>query len=384
MEKLKIIKDKDLAKYRCDICNSPKEFLFCNECFKGYNDYFKENINNFINTRNSLSTKINKLLIFNNEKSHKLNKKVIFDKLKETLESLINQEEIKNNKLNEESKKIEDLLKNQNEKNNNFSLVLKSYENDDKNDSIFNSSLNLKMDALEFESNSKLSDLKNEIFEINSKIIKFKKDHIYKLFEELFIEKKAVIKISEFFIDKQYHENNLNFSIILPSKTNSQANSFNEDLENKNDVIIGKEIKIDILKENDILLKRFILFFKTMISFLEKAYKKLKIKKIPFKMNNFKIEYKNGCEFNCELSKSKLNDQSVITNITKGYHLLNINYIFLIQNIFGDSIKLNDWFDISLFLNAQDEDIGSIKQILEESKNSGGEEEFCGFVVIDD
>lgn len=371
----------NIEKYRCNICNCPTQFLLCEECFKKDNSIFEENINKFINTRELLSKKIEMLLIYNKEKSKKLNKKVILDKYKENLDIQLNKETSKVKILEEESKKIEELLKQQKQKNDLFSSVLKSFENDDKKDSN-----NLEKDGSEFESNNKLSELKKKIFEINSKITNFKKDHISKLFKELFIERKAVIKISEFFTDKQYYDNSKNFSIILSSETSKNLkNNFKEDLDNNNnDIIIGKEIKIDILKENDILLKRFILFFKTMISFLEKAYKKLKIEKMPFKMNKFKIEYKNGYEFNCEINKSKLNEPSSINNITKGFHLLNINYIFLMQNIFGDSTNLNDWFDISWFLTDQDKNIGSIEKILEEAKNGGGEEEFCGFVVIDE
>ena len=122
-----------------------------------------------------------------------------------------------------------------------------------------------------------------------------------------------------------------------------------------------------------------------MISFLEKAYKKFKIK-MPFKINHFKIEYKNGFEYNFEINKTKLNDLSALNSVIKGYHLLNIDYNYLMQNIFGDSIKFNDWFDISKFFEflEKDYDIGSIDKIIEEAKNDKNQEEFLGFVVLDD
>ena len=116
-----------------------------------------------------------------------------------------------------------------------------------------------------------------------------------------------------------------------------------------------------------------------MISFLEKSYKRFKIE-MPFKINNSKIEYKNGFEYNLELNN--LNEESIIKSCTKGYHLLNINFMSLMQNIFGDSEKLGDWFDISLLLDGKDEDIGSIEKIREEEKNNK-EGEFNGFIIID-
>ena len=69
--------------------------------------------------------------------------------------------------------------------------------------------------------------------------------------------------------------------------------------------------------------------------------------------------------------------------MNKGYHLLNINYVYLMQNIFGDSITLDNWFDISLFLEGKDDNIGSMEKILEESKIVQKEDEFMDFLVID-
>ena len=142
-------------------------------------------------------------------------------------------------------------------------------------------------------------------------------------------------------------------------------------------------IKLNLLTEYDVLLKRLNSFFKTMVYFLEKAFNQFKIK-MPFKINQFKVEYKNGFEYNIEINKIQLNNQSEIRHVIKGYHLLSINYIYLMQNIFGDSIKLNDWFDFSFFLSEQNDDIGSIKTIIEDAKNEEKEKEYNGFIVIDD
>lgn len=119
-----------------------------------------------------------------------------------------------------------------------------------------------------------------------------------------------------------------------------------------------------------------------MVSFLEKTYKKFRLE-MPFKINNNKIEYKKGIEYTCEIDKSQLKDSMVINKANKGYHLLNINYMYLLQSIFGDSIKLNNWFDISLFLEGKENDLGSVEKILKESKIDKKEEEYIGFVVID-
>jgi hypothetical protein len=120
-----------------------------------------------------------------------------------------------------------------------------------------------------------------------------------------------------------------------------------------------------------------------MALFLENACNKFKIK-LPFKINNSKVEYKNGFKYNIEINKNQIKNQSALSNVIKGYHLLNINYIYLMENVYGDSIKLNDWFDISVFLPEQNDDIGSIKTILEESKNEKKEDEYNGFVIIDE
>lgn len=383
MEELNINKDNN--KYRCDICNNQNDYLLCIECFKKYNSCFKENLNNFINTRNSLSKKIDVLLSFHINKSEKLNKKIIKEKSKEVLESGIKQEEAKIKRYKEETNKYETLIINIKDNISGLSNFLKEFENDSNNEQnksdINNSSINLSNFILECN-NNQISILKSEILQINNKIKEFKKNYIINLFDELFFKKKTIIKISEFFMDKHNFENKMSFSIIKTS--NNTSYNENENVDNENDTLISKELKISLLNDNDILLKRFSLFFKSFISFLEKAYKKFKIK-MPFKLNHFKIEYKNGFEYNCEINKTKLTDQSAINTIVKGYHLLNINYNYLMQNIFGDSIKLNDWFDISKFFEflKKDYDIGSIKNILEDAKNDDNKKEYLGFVVID-
>ena len=333
-------------------------------------------------TRNLLSDKIKNILSFNTAKSERLNKAIIFNKCKQTLESQINQEKTEIEKYQKEFKKYDELLIKQKDKNSGLKCILSDLEkgeiNNFKEESIFDSEVNLTKFILKSENNNNITHLKKQIFEMNNEIRKVKKKYIYDLFDELFIKKKSIIKIFDFFENKQYQKNNINFSII---KINNSTNIESKDIESDNS--INKQIKIDLLKENDIYIKRFSLFIKSMFSFLEKCYKKFQLK-MPFKTNNYKIVYKNEFEYNCEINKHKLNDSSIINSIIKGLHLLNINYMYLIQHIFGDTIKLNDWFDISLFLTSQDDDIGSLEKILEDAKKDNGEEEFIGFVIIDE
>ena len=382
MEEFSILKENNMNICRCDICNSPEELLLCNKCFDSYNKEFEVNLNKFTTTRNFLSEKIKKILSFNTAKSERLNKAIIINKYKQTLESLINQEKSKLDKCQKESKEYEDLLIKQKETNSRLKSILNDLEKGEsiyepQNDTIFESEINLTKFIVDNKNsnNDNISNLKRQIFEMNNEIRKVKKEYIYDLFEKLFIKKKSIIKISDFFKNAQYQENNMNFSII---KINNSLNSDNKDFEN--DISINKEINIDLLKENDIYLKRFSSFIKSMFSFLEKCYKKFQLK-MPFKTNKYKIVYKNEFEYNCDINESKIKDLSPINSIIKGLHLLNINYIYLMQYIFGDTIKLNDWFDISLFLTSQSDDVGSLEKILEDAKNGEVEEVFEGFLV---
>lgn len=382
MEEFSILKKNNMNISRCDICNSPEELLLCNNCFDSYNKEFEDNLKEFTTTRDELSKQITILLSFNLAKSERLNKAIIMNKYKQTLESLINLEKSKLNKCQKESKEYDDLLIKQKEINSRLKSILNDLEkgesiDEPQNDSIFESEINLTKFIVDNKNsnNDNISNLKKQIFEMNNKIRKVKKEYIYDLFEKLFIKKKSIIKISDFFKNTQYQENNMNFSII---KINNSSNSDNKDFEN--DTSINKEINIDLLKENDIYLKRFSSFIKSMFSFLEKCYKKFQLK-MPFKTNNYKIVYKNEFEYNCDINESKIKDLSQINSIIKGLHLLNINYIYLMQYIFGDTIKLNDWFDISFFLISQADDVGSLEKILEDAKNGDVEEVFEGFLV---
>ena len=381
MDEFSLIVLGDENKYICDICNSQEEFLLCENCFKKYNSAFEENINNFKTTGKELSKKIESLLNFNKYKSQHLNKRIKSDKYKPVMESRIKQEEMMISVYKEEVQKYQNMLIKQKDKNVGLSFILKDLEKEEnKTDEIKNDSINsvINFSAIDFNNNKNdIIKLKNEISDINKKIKNIKINYIKKLFKKLFIDKNNIIKVSDFFKDKQFQENN--FSIIFLNANNNQIKSSNNENPDNSYNTTDKEINLNVLGENNRILKRFNSFFITMISFLEKSYKRFKIE-MPFKINNSKIEYKNGFEYNLELNN--LNEESIIKSCTKGYHLLNINFMSLMQNIFGDSEKLGDWFDISLLLDGKDEDIGSIEKIREEEKNNK-EGEFNGFIIID-
>ena len=352
-------KEKELNnKYLCDICNMTHENLLCDDCFKKYNSKFESYINKFVITRKTLSNKIDFLLNSNINKSKKLNKKINLDKCQILLYDKIREEVTKIEKYKEEESKTDELINKQKEKNAKLSEKLKRVEEEENVDE-----------------EQEIVELKNKILDISSKIKEKKKKFIYDLFEDLFIKKKFIIKISDFFNENQHSSNDMNFSIInISSKEDKNTGNTNN--------LKSDEIKLSVLKQNNILLKRFNSFFRAMILFLQKSFGRFKIK-MPYEIKNNKIKYKNNIEYSCELDK-ELNDQIALNNFTKGLHLLNINYIYLMENIFGDSLKLKNWFDISTFLSDKDDDLGSVERILEESKNDKNEEEYNGFIIVED
>jgi hypothetical protein len=346
-------------KYLCDICKMSHKNMLCDECFKKYNNKFESYINKFVITRKTLSKKIDFLLNCNIEKSKKLNRKINLDKCQILFDDKIREEETKINKYKGEVCKTDELINKQKEKNAKLSESLKRIEEEMEN----------------IDQEQEIMEMKNKILEISSKIKEKKKKFIYDLFEDLFIKKKCIIKISDFFNENQQSSNDMNFSIInISSKDDKNFSNTNN--------VKSDEIKLSVLRQNNILLKRFNSFFKAMILFLQKSYGRFKIK-MPYEIKNNKIKYKNNFEYSCELDK-ELNDQIALNNFTKGLHLLNINYIYLMENIFGDSLKLKNWFDISTFLSDKDDDLGSVERILEESKNDKNEEEYNGFIIVED
>ena len=358
----------------CNICNSYDKYFLCDYCFKKYNSVYKQKKEGLEGSEKLLSDKIECLLTYNREKSKKLNKKIYLDRYKNILLERIKQEENKIQELEEESKKYEKLIIGQKDKisrlNSMFNVDMKPQS------SLFDSYTNLANSNIIVNENeiNDIDEIKNEIFEINSKIINYKKKYIFDLFEESFIKNKTIIKVTDFFnIDSEPENKNdkncMNFSIV--------------NIQDK----MSKEIKLDVFKiviedKNDVYLERFNSFFISMVSFLEKAYKRFKLK-MPYKINFPKILNTNGFEYKIEIKKNELDNVNEVNNAIKGYHLLNINYEYLINYIFGDSIRMKYMFDMSFFITDKNENLGSLKNIEEESKIKQGPQEIFGFEVLD-
>ena len=284
----------------------------------------------------------------------------------------IKQEEDLIKNYEEEFQKYEKLIIEQKDKNNRINHKLEEVNTKESN--LFDSAANLgeSDNIINENKNEDIDEIKDEINKINEKIINYKIKYIYDLFEESFIKNKTIIKITDFFNiiseePENKEENNQNFSVLAIQDT------------------LSKEIKIEVLKEDsensDIYLKRFNAFFNSMVSFLEKAYKRFKLQ-MPYKINYPKIKYKDF-EYKIKIEKKELNDNNIVNEAVDGYHLLNINYEYLMNYIFGDSVKIKYMFDLSSFIKNKNEDLGSLKNIVEESKINQEPKECNGFVVVD-
>ena len=362
-------------KYICNICNCPDKYFLCSFCFNKYNDNYKHKKKNFEESEKSMAGKIEYLLKCNQAKSKTLNKKIHLDKYKQILLERIKQEEDLIKNYEEEFQKYEKLIIEQKDKNNRINHKLEEVNTKESN--LFDSAANLgeSDNIINENKNEDIDEIKdeiNKINKINEKIINYKIKYIYDLFEESFIKNKTIIKITDFFNiiseePENKEENNQNFSVLELQDT------------------LSKEIKIEVFKENsensDIYLKRFNSFFVSMVSFLEKAYKRFKLQ-MPYQINFPKIKNKE-VEYKISLKKNELNENNIINNAVDGYHLLNINYEYLINFIFGDSVRLKYMFDLSFFTKNKNENLGSLKNIEEESKINEKSEEFQGFVVLD-
>ena len=87
--------------------------------------------------------------------------------------------------------------------------------------------------------------------------------------------------------------------------------------------------------------------------------------------------------------KNLIKNDKYLNQLNKGYNLLNLDYNYLIQNIFGDESKLKYWFDISIIASEEEIENGSIKNILENVENNDTEKkyeekEYSGFIIIDE
>ena len=363
-------------KYICNICNSNDRYFLCDICFKKYNSTYEQKKNDLEYSEKLISKKIKDLLLFNNDKSIKLNKKLFYDKYKQVLLERTKQEENKIKKYEDEYKNYEKLIIEQKDKNSRLKAMLDTDNKEQKKEeNIFDSTNNLMNSDIIVNENDDIDKIKNDIFEINYKITNYKTKFIYHLFDESFIQNKTLIKITDF------------FNVLPKKEENTNINRLNFSILNTQDNIITNELNIEALKKTedkvyDIYLKRFNTFFISLVSFLEKAYKKFKLE-MPYKISYPKIFNTNGFDYKFELKKEELDEEIAVNNAVKGYHLLNINYEYLINYIFGDSKKLKYLFDMSFFLTDKNENLGSLENIKEESKINQKPDGLFGFELLD-
>ena len=363
-------------KYICNICNSNDRYFLCDICFKKYNSTYEQKKNDLEYSEKLLSKKIKDLLLFNNDKSIKLNKKLFYDKYKQVLLERTKQEENNIKKYEDEYKNYEKLIIEQKDKNSRLKAMLDTDNKEQKKEeNIFDSTNNLMNSDIIVNENDDIDKIKNDIFEINYKITNYKTKYIYHLFDESFIQNKTLIKITDF------------FNVLPKKEENTNINRLNYSILNTQDNIITNELNIEALKKTedkvyDIYLKRFNTFFISLVSFLEKAYKKFKLE-MPYKISYPKIFNTNGFDYKFELKKEELDEEIAVNNAVKGYHLLNINYEYLINYIFGDSKKLKYLFDMSFFLTDKNENLGSLENIKEESKINQKPDGLFGFELLD-
>lgn len=364
-------------KYICNICFANDGYFLCKKCFESYHQKFREKKEKF--GKSKIPEQIENLLKFNWEKSKTLNKKIWIDKNKQILINKINQEEILIKKYKEESEKNNKLIVSQQGKNSRLDKNINSLNKESKKENDFSyiefnnvNNENFVNGNNLLNENNDINKIKNEIYEINEKIKKLKHTYINKLFNESFIENHSIIKPTDFFniLSKEEQEKlvkNLNFSVLELEDNKPKS----------------KELNLDALKV-DIYLKRFNSFFISMFSFLIGAYKKFKIN-MPYKIEYPKI-YLDKLEYKIELKNEELNDAIAVDKAVQGFHLLNINYEFLINFIYGDSNKLKYLFDMTFFLSEEQSDLGSLENIQEESQillNQQQPKEIDEFVILD-
>ena len=363
-------------KYLCKICKSYDKYVLCDKCFKRYHSIYSTKKTNLENSEKLISQKICDLITYNDGKSKKLNDKISYDKYKRILLEKIKQEEDKIKELEEELKEYEALKIEQKDKNSRLNLKLIRENKEKDESSLFDSSVNLMNSVISFNENKNedIKSIKSEIAQISNKIEESKKKYISNLFKELFIKNESIIKIDDFF----------NISTKKEDTKNNIVNNFNFSIINIKEKVTN-EIKLDnVLKKNNIYLKRFNFFICSMVDFLEKAYKKFKLK-MPYKIDSMKIENANGYDYKMELKNNELDNDITVNNAVKGYHLLNINYEYLFNYIFGDSKKLKYLFDMSFFYeyNNIDINLGSLKNIEEQSKIKENPIDNFGFEVLE-
>lgn len=202
---------------------------------------------------------------------------------------------------------------------------------------------------------------------LNKKVKKenFKKKQIEYLktkFKEMFIDKNNLIKISEFYNSQN---NDIDEFDITKSLSIHLKNLIIKKNEEEN--IINKNIEFSFFQQKQFYTK-FKNFFYQIIEFLLDFQQKFN--DFTFKYELFKYSIKeNDVNYDLELDLNNLYNLSEKqkNNFNHFLHLLNVDYNEVIKQTFGnDIIKQNDFFNLTPFINNQDLNKFSIKNLYEE------------------
>lgn len=281
----------------CFVCNEKDNICICGKCTKDYT----KNMNEYL-----IKLKTNS------------------ENLEESLEKLI----IKNQKIfkmfNELNK-----LKTQNENlRNKYEFLIK--ENEQK--------------KIENKNNLRKKIKKNDFKKLQTEYLK-------KSFKEMFIDKKNLIKISEFYI--QQNEDIEEFDITKSLTLNIVNLKIKK---NEEEIIINKNIEFSIFK-NKKVYQKFKNFFYQIIDFLLDFQQKFN-NEFSYKYELFKYFIKEkDVNYNLELNLNEINNLSEEkkNNFNHFLYLLNTDYNEIIIEFFGNEIiKQNDFFNLSPFINIQD------------------------------
>ncbi len=281
----------------CFVCNEKDNICICGKCTKDYT----KNMNEYL-----IKLKTNS------------------ENLEESLEKLI----IKNQKIfkmfNELNK-----LKTQNENlKNKYEFLIK--ENEQK--------------KIENKNNLRKKIKKNDFKKLQIEYLK-------KSFKEMFIDKKNLIKISEFYI--QQNEDIEEFDITKSLTLNIVNLKIKK---NEEEIIINKNIEFSIFK-NKKVYQKFKNFFYQIIDFLLDFQQKFN-NEFSYKYELFKYFIKEkDVNYNLELNLNEINNltEEQKNNFNHFLYLLNTDYNEIIIEFFGNEIiKQNDFFNLSPFINIQD------------------------------
>ena len=281
----------------CFVCNEKDNICICGKCTKDYT----KNMNEYL-----IKLKTNS------------------ENLEESLEKLI----IKNQKIfkmfNELNK-----LKTQNENlKNKYEFLIK--ENEQK--------------KIENKNNLRKKIKKNDFKKLQIEYLK-------KSFKEMFIDKKNLIKISEFYI--QQNEDIEEFDITKSLTLNIVNLKIKK---NEEEIIINKNIEFSIFK-NKKVYQKFKNFFYQIIDFLLDFQQKFN-NEFSYKYELFKYFIKEkDVNYNLELNLNEINNltEEQKNNFNHFLYLLNTDYNEIIKEFFGNEIiKQNDFFNLSPFINIQD------------------------------